>query len=479
MELFNTFVDPGATAEEIKEYQEASAKIESGKIMQSGGGVEKKAYSAMLKNKEVVFLRKVGPNITSTPMLEETNHNISSDFTLTLLLKKFGISIPKLLFHTHAHPYNHQLTAYEKAPGRFIDSRLNRDQFLIYLQKEKGIAHPNALSYDEVQDELEKYAIGSLKDRVINGERHLPKAFRDFSTLYILRVFSDIHGANIFYDQEKGYTYLDLDFEYFPDEAKSKAGLIKYFKEQTFFDGESVDIRAYIQKYNAFPMFRKETYVTFLNSVLCYTNETTFESFLYNGILLEQSFQMLEEYAKRFGIEKLEDIRSFRENIFESDRYLKEYFMPKKSIDALYKSVNEGNASTFPSEFIDGITSLFRRLPSKLPTKPDAKLSDYMNVEDFLKAYETLNSPNFDFSFITKDSAILESRGFENQGNQNQVNSVYAYLQSIEKSASASTTQPEAQTSQAELEQTNEENIASNNPITLTQDLSTSQMGDN
>ena len=429
--FYKTQSDPSATAEELAAYLEAIKEIQSGKVEQFGGGVESKAY---LKNGRV-YLKKPTydePTYSQASSSDDSN-SFSSAFPKTMLLKSFGISIPRQILRTKVKPANYQYSVYEQAPGIFIDSELNIDQFIFYMKRKFGAYGPKTLV--ELNKDMCQFSVDSLKDRVINGEIHLPKAFRDFTILNMLGVFTDVHGGNIFYDQEKGYTFLDLNFTCFPEEIRCKRDLVKYIKTHSFFSTKYFDFGAFTKTYNCYPIIRPSTYDTFLTDALGYNGYTqSFEGYVYNGIILEQSFQMIKDYAKRFGIEKEEDAERYCNMFFEKNPRYKKFYMPLSDLLELYSLAE--SSGEFSQDFIKRIESYSdsdfgeRHIFNITNGTPISKLLD---LSDFKKAMATLINPEFDYSFINQDNAILENYGFSDTASQYGLNG--ASLDSCEPTA--------------------------------------------
>ena len=121
---------------------------------------------------------------------------------------------------------------------------------------------------------------------------------------------------------------------------------------------------------------------------------------------------MFEQYVKNFGIEDESAIASFKENFWhDSFSRTSQFFMPLRDIEKLREVLISGN-EYLAKELGESISSYYKYFPSSYPNGTVEQYRNSINVIDFLKAYDTLKHSDFDFSFISKDTAIFEQYGF-------------------------------------------------------------------
>lgn len=297
--------------------------------------------------------------------------------TKTHYLREYGIQTPQLI-KAIVLPDKKGTYSYfeeqEKAPGEQIQ-----------------IEKPNSDSVTPEQlKEIDKRNIEFTKHRILTGKKHLRKFGRDAIALTEIQAFQDCHGEQIFYDEEKGYTFIDLTTSSTPD-FQSKKDLVARINE------------ACSKKYKDGSYSIYWTAQKFLNAILFgyFTEDNTpscFEQKVLNGILKQQAIGELKKEFSKFG--NMIDALNHLENKSSQTSLTKDQL---KLLDIYLKNKNVyANNPKFES---DAKASL------KLPE--NVKIENLLDCDFFEKAYESLfqKTINNDSNAKFPEHSILNNSG--------------------------------------------------------------------
>ncbi len=297
--------------------------------------------------------------------------------TKTHYLREYGIQTPQLI-KAIVLPDKKGTYSYfeeqEKAPGEQIQ-----------------IEKPNSDSVTPEQlKEIDKRNIEFTKHRILTGKKHLRKFGRDAIALTEIQAFQDCHGEQIFYDKEKGYTFIDLTTSSTPD-FQSKKDLVARINE------------ACSKKYKDGSYSIYWTAQKFLNAILFgyFTEDNTpscFEQKVLNGILKQQAIGELKKEFSKFG--NMIDALNHLENKSSQTSLTKDQL---KLLDIYLKNKNVyANNPKFES---DAKASL------KLPE--NVKIENLLDCDFFEKAYESLfqKTINNDSNAKFPEHSILNNSG--------------------------------------------------------------------
>lgn len=352
-----------------------------------GKGSKKTGYLFKDKDgKEIVILKIEDVSVDKDFGSKRNEYNASRILkrfnekqTKTHYLREYGIQTPQLI-KAIVLPDKKGTYSYfeeqEKAPGEQIQ-----------------IEKPNSDSVTPEQlKEIDKRNIEFTKHRILTGKKHLRKFGRDAIALTEIQAFQDCHGEQIFYDEEKGYTFIDLTTSSTPD-FQSKKDLVARINE------------ACSKKYKDGSYSIYWTAQKFLNAILFgyFTEDSTpscFEQKVLNGILKQQAIGELKKEFSKF--ENMIDALNHLENKSSQTSLTKDQL---KLLDIYLKNKNVyANNPKFES---DAKASL------KLPE--NVKIENLLDCDFFEKAYESLSQKTINDN--DSNAKIPEHSILNNSGN--------------------------------------------------------------
>lgn len=327
-----------------------------------GRGSKKAGYLFKDKDgKEIVILKVEDVSVDKDFWSKRNEYNPSRILkrfnekqTKTFHLREYGIQTPQLIKAIVLPDKNGTYSYFEeqeKAPGEQIQ-----------------IEKPNNVNITSEQlKEIDKRNIEFTKYRILTGKKHLRKFGRDAIALTAIQAFQDCHGEQIFYDEEKGYTFIDLTTSSIPDfeSTKDLGAKINEACSQKYKDG-SYSICLTTQK--------------FLNAILFgyFFEDSTpscFEQKVLNGILKQQAITELKKEFSSF--ENMINILDYLENKPSQTSLTKGQL---KVLDIYLK--NKNVYANDPKFEYDAKAIL------KLPE--DVKIENLLDCDFFEKAYGSL-----------------------------------------------------------------------------------------
>ena len=358
-------------------------QIERGEVPQFGAGNFKTAYE---KDGEI-YLRESKESLTY-----KKASKFYKDQQFARMLKDNGIAIADLIFHTVR--------------------KVDKSNLAEYLVMEKMEGKPLDKFKDGPMDASQGAAI--LKERAIYGQKFMPKFFRDFTFLCNTDIIWDRNGENYLFDRNKGYSFIDIDFDDAADKFHSFEQMQDYIQTHSAFNYEE----SLARKTTSFldDIYREPTYDEFISLILKplvlgsdisskelpfrrdFTNRD-FEAYAYRGIIFEQFKQMFRTYAREFGIEKSENVESL---IATTPSAKGNIFLPLPILQQI-SELFEAGKETSP-ELAAAINAQMKSAPQFPYLSHNFNFANAINPEEFRQAMDTLTNPNLDFGFLSRSA---------------------------------------------------------------------------
>ena len=320
-----------------------------------------------------------------------------------MLKDGFGISIADLVYHKFAPSKirpNAQ-TYYEvqeRMPGHGVEM-FQAHQFIRYMKEKysKTFEGENAISNfyvpPEIEIEMQKENLIALKERVLCGQKFLPKAFRDHVILSGLNILDDINGENILFDPNKGYSFIDLTMDQFPSGVETPEDVEKYLHSLYSSWSEFVHFNKRSPKIQESRMLRPNIYSSFFRAIVQPASldfSQGVEPFIYKSILFAQAKNMIIDYAQRTNFDDM----SVLENAF--DKYSRK-FLIEETLHDLADTLTKGNG--IDPHVAKSILFACWNNNYGINLDKNTDFNTQLDANAFLAEMQTLSNPELDYDF--------------------------------------------------------------------------------